>query len=250
MGELDKARNISEFEQSNLWVIYGKSTSGKTTVAGSFPKPILYLKIGDDGSNSIADVEGVDVIEVSGIEHLKRLFIEAQKDKQYKTILADTFSMLVQEWTDENAIQKKKRMTQQLWGDLAVDTNELVKLAKMLAKKKIVVLTLHEIGDSFEGMEDEIAPDIRPNLSKASRTYIEGMANYGIHTTVLLKDMEDSDGTIKQKAVYACHLGPNPYYWVKTQKPKGIKLPELVINPTYNKIMKLLKGERMKKNNG
>jgi hypothetical protein len=69
------------------------------------------------------------------------------------------------------------------------------------------------------------------------------MANYGIHTTVLSKDKEQPDGSIKQMTVHAIHLDSNPYYWVKTQKPASIKLPKLVINPTFDKIMKLLKGE-------
>lgn len=243
MGHLDKAVDIGDLGQRNLWVIYGKSGSGKTEVLSTFPKPILYLQVGDDGSNTIKDKEGIKAIQIKGLPHLKEILVEAKTDKIYKTVAIDMFSMVVNEWIDANAVKKNKKMTQQMWGDILTETNELVKLAHLIAEDKAVVLTCHEVSDTFEGMEEEIAPDIRPNVSKGARTYLEGMANFGIHTVVLMKDKEQPDGTTIQEPVYACNLGANPYYWVKTQKPANIKLPKLVKNPTYNKIMKLLKGE-------
>jgi hypothetical protein len=172
------------------------------------------------------------------------LLKDAIKDKTYKTILVDTYSLLVNEWVDENSVKKKKRLTQQMWGDIKTETEEITKLAHILAENKIVVLTAHEVSDSFEGMEDEIAPDVRPSLSKGARTYLEAMANYGIHTTVIMKEKENSDGSTSQVEVHAVHLASNPYYWVKTQKPASVKLPKLMINASYNKIMKRLEGEK------
>jgi hypothetical protein len=236
MGLLDEAVDIKDLGQRNLWVIYGKSGSGKTKVLSTFPKPLLYLQIGDDGSNTIIDAEDVKAIRVKDSSHLKGLLQEARLDKKYATVACDTFSLFTNEWIDANAIQKKKRMTQQMWGDLKSDTEEIIKLAHILALKKIVVLTCHEGADAFEGMEDEITPDIRPSVTKGARTYLEAMANYGIHTTILEKQ-NDNGKTLYR---YAVHLASNPYYWVKTQKPANIKLPKLVYNPTYDKIMNLL----------
>jgi hypothetical protein len=239
MGKLlDEAVDVAEIEQRQLWAIYGKSTSGKTHLLSTFPKPLLYLQVGDDGVNTIKNTPGIKVIRVKDPNHCKELLLEARLDKKYATVAVDTFSLIVNEWIDLNAVQKKKRMTQQMWGDLATDTQEIVKLAYTLALKKIVVMTCHEISDSFEGMEDEIAPDIRPNVSKAARTYLEAMANYGIHTTVVKKTLDNGKEVFK----HACHLGPNPYYWTKAQKPAEIKLPKLVNDPTYDKIINLIQG--------
>lgn len=241
MSSLKEAVSISEMPDSSLWVIWGRSASGKTNLLASFPKPLLYLQMGDDGTNSIKDIEGIDVIKVKSISHLKTLLQDARMDKKYETVAADTFGMFVNLWIDENAISKKKKMTQQMWGDLQVDMNECIKSSHILAQIKNVVLTFHEISDSYEGMEDEIAPDIRPNLNKASRSFLEGMANYGIHTTILSKTkmINDVEEVVQ---VYACHLGGNPYYWVKTQKPASVKLPKVMLNPTYTKITNKLKG--------
>jgi hypothetical protein len=244
MGILDQAVPVSEIKHGNFWVLYGRSGSGKTHLLSTFPKPLLYVQIGDDGTNTIdPNEEDIRVLSIDNIAQLELVAKELEKDRFYATVGVDTFSLLVNEWIDQEAVQKKRRVTQQMWGDLKTDTEKYVKMFQRLSKDRIIVLTCHEVGESFEGMEDEIMPDIRPSVSKGARTYLEGMANYGIHCTVIQKDKEMPDGTTKTIDVHAIHLAPNPYYWVKTQKPASIKLPELVINPSYDKIMRLIKGE-------
>lgn len=239
MALLDSAVDIQELGQRNLWVLYGKSNSGKTYVASTFPKPILYLQIGDDGSNTIAYVEGISAISVSTVKELKDIAKELLKDKKYKTVVVDTFSLLVNEWTDQNVISKNKKMTQQLWGELKTETEEIIKAMHKVAKRHIVVLTCHESTDAIEGMEDEIAPDIRPSVSKGARTYLEGMANYGIHTTKITKEVTKGNST-KEVVKYAADIGPNPYYWTKLQIDPSIKVPKRIINPTYDKFMEII----------
>lgn len=247
MGLIDQAVSIQELGQSNLWVIYGKSGSGKTEVLSTFPKPLLYIQIGDDGANTIQDKEGIDALRISTPAQLRELLQEARLDENYATVAIDTFSLIVNEWVDGNATKKGKRMTQQMWGDLKTDQEELIKLAHILASKKNVVLTCHEVADTIEGYEDEITPDVRPSLSKGARTYLESMANFGIHTAVLQREKDMPDGTVKVEPVHIAHIGSNPFYWVKTQKPASIKLPDKIVNPTYGKIKKLLKEGKKSK---
>ena len=239
MALLDSAVDIQELGQRNLWVLYGKSNSGKTHVASTFPKPLLYLQIGDDGSNTIAHVEGISAISISNVKELKDIAKELLKDKKYVTVVVDTFSLMVNEWTDQNVISKNKKMTQQLWGELKTETEEVIKAMHKVAKRHIVVLTCHESTDAIEGMEDEIAPDIRPSVSKGARTYLEGMANYGIHTTKITKGITKGNST-KEVVKYAADIGPNPYYWTKLQIDPSIKVPKRIINPTYDKFMEII----------
>lgn len=241
MGLLDEAVDIQELGQRNLWVLYGKSNSGKTWVASTFPKPMLYLQIGDDGANTIARVEGVKALRVDTVQKLTDISRELLKDKTYKTVVVDTFSLLVNEWTSEKVTGKGKRMTQQLWGDLKNDQEDIIKTMYKIARRRIVVLTCHESTDSIEGMEDEITPDVRPSVSKGARTYLEGMANYGIHTTKIIKEVSKGN-TTKEVVKYAADIGPNPYYWTKLQIDPSIKVPARIINPTYEKFMEIING--------
>lgn len=237
MGKLlETAVSIQELGQSNLWVLYGKSNTGKTHLGATFPKPMLYVQIGDDGSNTIAKVKGVKALRIDNVSDLKALANELLKDHKYKSVFVDTFSLVVTEWTSQNVIGKGKRMTQQNWGDLKNDTEEIIKAWAKVAQSHIVILSCHESMDNIEGMEDEIAPDVRPSVSKGARTYLEGMANYGLHTIRIAKEVEKGGKTIT-KVKYACDIGPNPYYWTKLQIDPSIKVPDRIINPSYDKIM-------------
>lgn len=250
---LDNAKDISELGQRKLVLLWGKSNTGKTELGSTWPKPQLYVQVGDDGSNTICEKEGIKGIRVEPetdskgriektshdvmVSILKELI--RKKGAGYESVFVDTFSMTSNVWVDENATQKNKRMTQQLWGDLKNDTEELIRLAYRLAEYTWVILSCHEVMDSLEGLEEEILPDARPNVSKGARTYLEGMANYGFHTTRLKKDTIGEDGVEKTLVKYAAHIGPNPYYWTKLQTPKGVKVPSIMINPSFSKLQKL-----------
>ena len=244
MGVLDKAKPLEAVTSGKLWVTYGKSGSGKTAFIGGFPKPLLYIQFGDDGSGTLEGIEGIKIIRPESFTELKDILLELRKDKVYKTVACDTFSLLVEEWIDANAAKKNKRMSQQMWGDLKTDASELIREFKGIAKLgKEVVLTCHEVNDGIEGMEEEILPEVRPSMNKGVRTYLEGMANFGIHMVVKQKDKPQDDGTVKTTYIYGAHIGPNPYYWTKTQKPPSMKIPSFVPNLTYTKLKnRLLSG--------
>jgi hypothetical protein len=201
---------------------------------------MLYAQIGDDGSNTIRDVKGVKGTRIEDLKTAKGLLEEliSKKGAGYSTVFFDTFSMLTNTWIDENAVKKKKKMTQQMWGDLKTDTEEIIRLAWKLSLHTWVILSCHEAMDTVEGMEDEILPDARPNTTRGARTYLEGMANYGFHTTRLKKTVI-KDGVEKDLVKYAAHIGPNPYYWTKLQTPKGTKVPSVMTNPSFSKLQEL-----------
>lgn len=244
MGILSEAVDIAELGQRNLWVGWGKSGSGKTHFAGTLPKPLLYIQIGDDGSNTISSVEGVKAIRAGSLERLKKIGEELKTDRKYAAVAVDTFSMITNVWIDANAVQKKKKMTMQMWGDLKVETEELIKIFHEVAETHVVFLSCHEANDTIEGMDDEVIPDFGPSTTKGSRIYLQGMANYGIHFTKVKKDVVDkATGEEKEVVKYAAHLGPNPYYWTKLQINDDVKVPSIMMNPSYDKIIEKIGGK-------
>lgn len=237
---IEGVKPISELPEGKLVVTYGRSGSGKTWFGGTFPKPLLLLKVGDDGGNTIKKVDDVYVKEITTTGQLKDTLKSLLKDEEFVTVFVDTFSLLVNEWKNENIISKKKKMTQQAWGDLATDTEECVRLAHRLSKKKWVVLSCHEVTDTVEGMEDELLPDVRCSVSKGVRSYLEGMANYGLHMVKIQKEVENKKGETELRVRYAADIGPNPYYWTKIQADPSIKVPKRIINPTFDKLMSIV----------
>lgn len=234
---------INKIQQGRLWVIYGRSNTGKDVVASSFPKPLLYIPLGDDGRNSIKRVEGIRTVPkpVNTFSALKKLLEECKEDDKFNTVVVSTFSFFTEEWKSDKVTSKGKKMTQQLWGDLLADTAEILRLCTDIAETKDVVLICHEtMDDHIEDMEGEISPNIRPNVTRGARPMLEGLANFGIHCAKFSKEGEDKDGNSTVQVKYGCHIGPNPYYWTKVQCDKSQKIPTRIINPTYNKIMKIV----------
>lgn len=236
---LENVTNIKNFSQGKMVALYGKSGSGKTTLGATFPKPMLYVKIGDDGSSVIKDVDGIDAVEITKVSEINGLIKELESDKKYKSVFLDTFTLMVNEWKNENIVSKKKKMTQQSWGDLLTDTEEIVRKLHRLSKNKWVIISGHEVIDSIEGMEDELLPDVRIAVSKGARTYLEGMVNYGLHTLVIEKEVE-KDGETVTVTKHAVDIGPNPYYWTKFQTVRSKKVPKRMMNPTFDKLQQLM----------
>ena len=244
MSILSDVKPISDIPTGKLVVVYGRSGSGKTWLGGSFPKPLLYLKIGDDGGNTIKDVPDIFVKDIETVGELKLALKDCLSDKKYKTVFVDTFSLLVNEWKNENVLSKGKRMTQQSWGDLLSDTEECIRMAHKVSLSKWVVLSCHETTDTIDGMEDELLPDVRASVSKGARTYLEGMANYGIHTIKIQKEIDKpKTGETELRVKFAAELGPNPYYWTKLQVDPSIKVPKRIINPSFEKLMQVVQGK-------
>jgi vacuolar-type H+-ATPase subunit I/STV1 len=94
-------------------------------------------------------------------------------------------------------------------------------------------------GERYEGLEDELLPDVRISVSKGARTYLEGMVNYGLHSIVVERETE-KDGEDITVTKHAIDIGPNPYYWTKFQCVKSKKVPKRMYNPSYKKLKDLM----------
>jgi hypothetical protein len=53
MGFLEQAKGISSIPSNNVDIILGFPGSGKTTLAATYPKPMLYIQIGNDGGGIV-----------------------------------------------------------------------------------------------------------------------------------------------------------------------------------------------------
>ncbi len=120
----------------------GKPKSGKTLIAGSYPKPLLYISIGNDGGGRVLlmryrnDVEKGLIrvknlkndpiingkIQTTSIEKLAKLLAELRKPDadKFKTIVVDTVGAMQDDYKTYLEFTKGgKSLSQQEWGDVA-----------------------------------------------------------------------------------------------------------------------------------
>ena len=114
-------------------VVYGRSGTGKTTLAATAPGPILLIDVKDEGTDSIADADNVEVYQAESLADVEDVYWHLTKNpKQFKTIVIDTCTQL-QSMAVSEVMKKNKRkgepgawgsMRKQDWGDVSAILKE------------------------------------------------------------------------------------------------------------------------------
>lgn len=210
----------------------GKPKSGKTLIAGSYPKPLLYISVGNDGGGRVlytkykSDVDKGLIrvknlrndqpiggkINKTSIEKLAVLLAELRKPgaDEFKTIVVDTVGCLQDDYKAYLEFTKGGRaLSQQEWGDVSKMTLNIKDNMKRFSEEKHVTfvwLTHTSEQEVYEtsGLQKEIR--IVPDLTiKTGVKYMKDASNifYCCRKTVI---DENGDRTVK----FLTYVGPHP----------------------------------------
>lgn len=255
------ATPVAEKSYHGSYAVYGRSGTGKTTLAGSFPKPILYINIRDNGTDSISDVDEVDVVDIEDSEQLKDLILWcAKKGKKlpYKTIVLDTMSqlqnILVDEMGEKKGLQKKGKkagdfgtLTKQDWGQIAGDLKAVIMDIRNLPVESVFIAQerVFNMGDEEDDGLAQLDPEVGPKLMPSVKNDLNASVSVIVNTFIRIsvKKIKEKGKIGKEiKKLYCLRVGPNEVYTTKIRKPKGIEAPDYIVNPTFRKLKKLMKG--------
>lgn len=242
-------------------VIYGRSGTGKTTFSSSFPKPILFLDIKDDGLASVGDTKDCDYVRVEDWESFEELYWFLEKDTKYKTVVIDTISQL-QEMAMTAALDKKASksaviqkkgdwgtMTRREWGDVAALMKTWLLNYRDLDKNVVFIAQdrTFNIDEDGGSVDQQLMPEVGPRLMPSVAAVLNAAVSIIGHTYIRInsKKVRNKEGKIYKKEIpeYCLRIGPNPVYTTKVRKPKDITVPNAIIDPTYASLMDTLKGE-------
>lgn len=229
------------------FVIYGRSGTGKTTLASTFPKPLLLLDINDQGDESAGDAKKVSVLDIATIEEFENalLYLHAHPD-EYATVVIDTVTQLQDVLMRETIKPKEGKrigdwgtITKQEWGHIAgrmktfiSDLRDLPLNAVFLAQDR--VHNLDEDSDPEFGLEPEVGPRLMPSVA----SHLNAAVGVIGHTYIRERRKEK-----KSIIDYCLGIGPSPTHIHKVRKSKTIKLPSFIVDPNYDDIIDAIKGE-------
>lgn len=259
--ELEGVKPIGEVKRRRSFVFYGRSGSGKTTLAADFPKPLLYLDIKDEGTDSIADVEGIDVKEIHEFEDIEDTLLWLKRNpKKYKTIVLDTMTQLQDMIVGEVAERKKRKMRagqrpgdfgtlqKQDWGEVSSrlksvigDYRDLPAEVVFIAQERVFGLPDEE-DDGNSMIEPEVGPQLMPSVKSYMNAAVTVVGCTFVRRKTVVKEKKGKKVKLT-KTVYALRLGPNPVYATKVRKPREIEAPDFIEDPTYQAILDVIKGE-------
>jgi len=131
-------------------LLYGAPGVGKTWLAGSCPKPLVFDFDGGAASLAGRDVDVVDQPNTEEFQGQVAWLIE-QQGAGYQTIILDTLTA-AQKLTTVELMGSSDRMSQQLWGDtLSIWRKLLISLESLPCN---LVVICHEKEENVGGDED------------------------------------------------------------------------------------------------
>lgn len=245
---LDRIKPVQSLPLVVTAVTYGHSGTGKTTFASTWPKPILLIDAQDKGTDSIKDIEDVDVFSAKTLSDVEKAYWYLKSGKSgYKTVIIDTFTQ-VQELAVQQVLDDEDRefMSQQAWGQvsgilkgLAIDFRDLEDdgiNVNFIFQDRIQET---ETGSNEDGQIDPVVgPQVIPSVAGMINAAVKVIA----HTFISEETERTPRGTEKVPR-YCLRVGPHPFYTTKIRKPKGSDCPAYLVNPHFDDVIRIMKGE-------
>jgi hypothetical protein len=111
-----------------------------------------------------------------------------------------------------------------------------------------VVLVAQEREFNVDSDSDLVMPYVASAMTPSCVGWLNPAVDYIAQTRIRPKMVEKqiTKGVKKwvatDEAEYTLRTGPSNVYTTKFRVPKGTKLPKEIIDPTYDKIMEIIKG--------
>lgn len=233
----------------------GKPKSGKTMIAGTYPKPMLYVSVGADGGGRVLRKYGDDIrvknlrndlpvngkINQTSIEKLAILIAELRKPgaDKFKTIVIDTVGALQDDYKAYMEFTKGGRqLSQQEWGDVSKMMLSIKDTMKRFSEEQKVTFvwifhTSEQEVYETSGLNKEIR--IIPDVTiKTGVKYMKDASNifYCCRKTIVDKNGE-------KRVKFLTYVGPHPLMDTGT---RDLVLSEgaFVENFTYDKFQQMI----------
>lgn len=260
---LEGVTDIGEGEDGDhSFVLYGRSATGKTTLAGSFPKPLLYLDIRDRGGRSIMDVKGIKQKQIREYAEFEETSEWLKRNPtKYQSVIVDTVSQLQELVLKERGGEKNKEhrrsgdwgsMTRREWGDVsALMKDAIINLRDLQDEGMNIVFVAQDRVFNFDEEEDqgtddmlmpEVGPYLIPSVAKVLNASVTVIGNTFIRERTVKREVK---GKVRERkeVQYCLRIGPNPVYTTKVRKPRKFIPPSVIVDPSYEDILAIMQGE-------
>jgi hypothetical protein len=193
-------------------------------------------------------------------DFLDAIELVSNEPKSYKSVVLDTGSMfqdlVIMELMGFEEIPEQKSwglISQQQYGQIATQMKRYLRSYLDLASKhdKNVIVICQERNFN-EGTDSEVLqPSIGSALLPSVTGWLHPACNYVgqtfIRSKIEEKTVKIAGKEVKQKVrsdtkEFCLRTGVHDIYATKFRLPRGKELPDVIVNPTADKIFKLIKG--------
>jgi len=251
---VDKITPVQDLGTIVTMVTYGRSGTGKTTFTSTWPKPILLLDVKDEGTDSIRDIEGVGVLSIETWDDFEKAYWFLKSgEHHFKSVAIDTVSQLQQKLLQQILDDEGKSFaTQQIWGQVSGKLKTWIMDFRDLADDNLNInfiaqdrLNSTDTEEDEEQIDPEVGPQLMPSVASMLNAAVKVIGN-----TYIAEVAKRTSKGINREAEYRMRLGPHPYYITKIRKPKKAKCPDYITDPSFDKIIEIMKGNYGKTKSG
>jgi hypothetical protein len=252
---MDRVKPVSEIQEGLTAVLYGRAGTGKTTISGTFPTPHLLLDIGEKGTDSIMTIKGLSVLRVISWQDIEDIYWEIKDNPDdWKTVTIDAMHSM-----QSLALMEAKRLNKKSPDDMlslrdrgtASDlmVTWLTNFRDLQEDNINVIFLAHDRifkeDTDAEDTQDQIDPSVGPKLMPAASSAILGLTKINGYTFIREEVTKPNKAGQKKtrKRDYCLRLGPHSYYATKVRSPKEFEVPAFIVDPTYDKLVEVLKGK-------
>lgn len=247
----DRIKPVSQMGTIISALFYGRAGTGKTTLAGTFPKAIM-LDIKEKGTDSVSDVD-MDCIRIETWKDIEDIYWHIKDEAKYETVIIDAVHSM-----QDLALEEARRQSKKLEGDTTSQRDygiagQLMKTwvynyRDLVSDNINVVFLAHERLNTQETGDDHdvVIPEVGPRLMPSVASMITGAVNVIGHTYITIeksKGPRKPGAKVEKKKNYCLRIGPHEYYATKIRKPKSSEIPETIVDPTYQKLVSTIQGE-------
>lgn len=237
-----QVKKLNEIPTPKTFLFYGKSGTGKTTLAGTFPKP-LFLDINENGTSSV-DNEEAQVISIRSYEDFNEFFMnidEYYEKLKWGSLIIDTIGKLQE--LNLNFLAKGGKILINNYGD---STNEMQQVILKLINHATVndyylIFNAHERDNTTNDEEtgEVLNPSVMAQLTPKLSEWLHATVSLAGHTRIFEKknDLGQSQGIF-----YCIKIGADPVFKTKVRVPKERMKANIIANPTCEKLMSVLNG--------
>ena len=246
-------------------LLYGESGTGKTTFWATFPGPIKVLVC--SGGNKPGELRSIDTpeyrkkitpISISSYDQCRE---EITNSEDFATVVLDHASgfadMVLGEIIGKPVPAQKSwgLATQQQYGQMALQCKDVFREMLNLSGNVVIIAQQRTFGGKEDGGDPEL---MKPTVGAALTPSLTGWLNPACDYVIQMfkrPKMSKSTVTVGGKSVvtttrgkgveYCARTEPHDVFMTKFRIPKGKTLPECIVDPDYDKLVRVIRGEKV-----